>query len=315
MISDIKFIMNAVSISAQNQAYRHFKLSDGRIYSTDGIVTMSSPISIDISCNPRADQFLKAMESCSENKTVWLESNGKVCVKNRRSKAYVDCFEGDIPIIAPQGEKILSDEHFIDILKKLYPLIGTDENRIWSNGILFDGASAIVTNNVIIAKHDIGFDFKNKVSIHRDCIKKIIKANCTIESIQCSNNSVTFNCADDRWIKCQTLPSDWPDVENILSQTYSPVNLNKSIFDAIDFLLPFSKDGKLFIEENCVKTSNVINDGASFIIDGLNGKGIYQIHMFSLLKNIAENIDLTSWPKPCLFDSKNLKGAIIGFPS
>ncbi|QFR59683.1 hypothetical protein P6F33_gp82 [Pseudomonas phage Quinobequin-P09] len=45
---------------------------------------------------------------------------------------------------------------------------------------------------------------------------------------------------------------------------------------------------------------------------GFPFEGVYQIEMLKLLKDVAQKIDFSAYPNPCLFYGDRLRGAIVG---
>jgi hypothetical protein len=78
-------------------------------------------------------------------------------------------------------------------------------------------------------------------------------------------------------------------------------------------MLPFLGDEeRLYLLDGEIATSPEEGIGARLEIPGLPAGGVFNAHMLRLALERQEQIDFSSYPKPCLFVGKNLRGAIIG---
>ena len=77
-------------------------------------------------------------------------------------------------------------------------------------------------------------------------------------------------------------------------------------------VLPFrDKLDRVFFRDGHVRTSENDDEGAMMKVEGLPD-AIFNIDMVKLLQDNADKVDFESYPSPCLFTSKRVRGAIVG---
>jgi hypothetical protein len=72
--------------------------------------------------------------------------------------------------------------------------------------------------------------------------------------------------------------------------------------------------GRILFRNGVVSTTSVEEEqaGATVEVESVIHEGIFNFKYFLKLQGIADTIDLSTYPKPCLFMGENIKGVIIG---
>lgn len=314
MLSELKFVQRAVSKKDFVPAMTHFSIQDGLIRSYNGVIALCCRIPIDINCNPKAEPLIKAISNCSETVVLNLTDSNRLKIQSGNFKAFIDCIDGDTPHVMPEGEIIEIDGNVIlEAFRKIITFVGEDASRPWANGILLKGSSAFATNNVCLIEYWLSANIPIEVNIPKVAIKELLRINEAPISIQLTDKSITFHFPENRWLRSQLLTTEWPDLEKILNRDSNPVPINHELFTGLDVIKPFvGKLGHVFFKGSKLMTSLVENEGASYELDNFEYKGTYHIEILPLLKGVAEQIDLSSYPNPCIFYGERLRGAIIG---
>lgn len=319
MLSALKFVIGAVSTKNYEPALKHFKLQSGTIRSFNGMLALSSPINIDIDCCPQAKQLVSAIQQCNDKDTLTLSLTPaeQLRIKCGTYKAIVPCIKDDKEShVQPEGDIVQLQGDILTGLKALYPIIGNDASRPWSNGILIIGDNLFVTNNVCLVQYKIATTFPITCNIPRIAIREMLRIDEIPLTAQVNNHSITFHYQSGRWIRAQLLSvHDWPDILTLLDSTpadnLQPINM--SIFEALPKLKPFiDKYNRIYFNENGISTSNEPDNGASFDIPNFNQYGIYSHEKLALLEPIAKYIDFSKYPNKVLFTGPSLRGVIIG---
>src|SRR6266478_2176594 len=162
MLEILKFIQGAVSKKDYVPALQHFRIKDGTIQGFNGAIALSSPINLNLCCNPLAVPFIKAIQTCRDTVQLHLTQSKRLAIKSGSFVAFIECLpdDKDFPTIVPEGDDISIDgELLVSNLKILAPFIAEDASRIWARGILFRGTSAYATNNVILVEKWLGSNF------------------------------------------------------------------------------------------------------------------------------------------------------------
>lgn len=313
MLSELKFVMGAVSKKDFIPALTHFRIQDGKVRSFNGTLALCTPISLDINCIPKAEPLVKAIQQCDDTVVLTLTPTGKLSIKSGGFKALIDCVDTETPHVTPEGERFeLDGEALLQGLKTILPIVGNDASRPWSNGVLLLGHSAFATNNVILLEYWIGTAFPLCCNVPRSAIKEMVRIGEPPLYAQATDHSITFHYSNDRWIRTNLLDIKWPDVTRILNTENNPLPFDDRIFEGLEKIKYFSdKIGRVYIGDGCLRT-HLDEEGATYEIPDYKETGIYQIEMLYLLKGIAKQIDWSLYPKPCIFYGERVRGAIIG---
>jgi DNA polymerase III sliding clamp (beta) subunit (PCNA family) len=314
MLAELKFVVGSVAKKDYLPALTHFCIENGTVRGFNGTLALCSPIPFDISCKPKAIPLVQAIRNCTDTIALSMTATGRLSVKSGKFKAFVECIEGPSNHVEPEGDRIDFDgEAFLKGIKSVSDYMGDDASRPWSNGVLLKGQSAFATNNVIVVEYWTGVDFPIVVNIPRPAVKEILRIDEAPEYAQTTDSSFSLHYSDGRWIRTQLLPSDWPDLARILDQPCNPQPVNPELFAGLEVIKPFAdKLGRVTFHEGAVCTSLVEGDGAKYDVEGLPDNGSYNVEMLASLAGVVHTIDLTTYPKPCIFYGERLRGAIIG---
>lgn len=319
MLKELKFVQGAVGKKDLLPAMTHFQIQGGHVRSYNGTLALSSPIPFDLNCCPKADQLVKAIGQCEDTIVLSMTPAGKLRVQSGKFRAFVEntIDTGFHPV--PEGEPLAFDGvTLLAALKVLYPFIGNDASRPWTNGVLLNHQSAFATNNTCIVEYWLGTPFPHQINIPKACIKEMLRVDEAPTHAQLAPGSITFHYEDGRWIRSQLLGVEWPFemIAKILNRDNTPVKLPNDTFEAIAKLNKLS-DGsnRIYINHGLLTTHMEEEMGGSVEVDGLEFQGCYNIAMLLLLDNVVTHADFTLYPEPALFFGPQLRGAIVGMRS
>lgn len=319
MLKTLKFVMGAVAKKDFLPAMTHFRIQNGTVRSFNGVIAISAPIDIDLDCIPKAQSLYKAISKCdSEQTKMAMTPAGRLSIRSGSFKALVDCVpEQETPHTLPEGPVFeVQGEVFMAAIKAVFNFIGDDAARPWSNGVLFRGQSAFATNNVCIVEYWTGINFRNDLNIPIAAIKEMIRVGEPPSKIQLGEGNITFHYSGDRWIRTQLISTDWPDVSKILNRQSTPKAFPVTFFEELEKLNDFTdKTGAVHFLGDIVSTLPVLDEGesgASVMVLGVPDGQIFNLPMLMLLKGVAQNIDFSGYPGPCMFYGDRLRGALMG---
>lgn len=314
MLTELRFVQGAVAKKDFLPALTHFVIENGKVRGYNGKIALCSPIPFDIACKPKAAPLVRAIANCSDTVALSMTPAGRLRVQSGSFKAFVDCVEGETPHTEPTGEPIeINGEAMLAAMKAVQPFVGEDASRPWTNGVLLRGQSVFATNNVSLVEYWVGSAFPLTLNIPREAVKEIVRIDEPPIGAQVDDKSFTLHYANGRWIRTQLLATDWPDLAAVLDRTSAQQPVDPLLFDGLEVIRPFvDKMGRVFFQDGGITTHQVEGEGASFHLDGFPWDGVYNIEILRLLKDTANSIDWSAYPKPCLFFGENLRGALIG---
>jgi len=315
MLKDLKFVAGAVGKKEIVQGLTHFRIANKTIKGFNGTIGLCGPIDMDLDITPKAEQFMKAIQTCEDVIALHVTAKGKLSIKSGNFKALVDCLPPEnYPEITPEGEKVALNGKLLQAIKSISPFISEDASRAWSRGILFKGQSAYATNNIALVESWLGFDFPITVNVPKAAISELIRINEEPEYLQVSENRITFHFSGNRWLCSQTYSTEWPDLANVLNKESIQSKFPKLLVQCLEDLKPFTDtfDRVNLFKEGRISTSETDDGGAEYFIEDIVNDGSFnRQHLLTVLE-VADTIDFTAWPSPCLFYGDNIRGAIIG---
>jgi DNA polymerase III sliding clamp (beta) subunit (PCNA family) len=313
MLKELKFVQGAVAKKDLLPAMTHFRIEDGYVRSYNGSLALCSPIPFDINCNPKADSLVKAISKCQETVTMTMTPGGRLSLKSGSFRSFIECVDGDTPHVGPAGEVVQFDGGtLLKAFKVLYPFIGDDASRPFTNGILLKDNSAFATNNVCLVEYWLGSPVPFVANIPRAAIKEVLRVDEAPTHAQLEQSSITFHYTDGRWIRSQLLDKTWPDLTRILDQPSNAKPIDPRLFEGLEVLKGVSDSAALFLKDGELRTHLEDQTGGTYEIEGLDVEGCYQMQIFGLLEGVVTHADFSLYPDPCLFFGERLRGAIVG---
>lgn len=316
MLKALRFVQGAVAKKDYTPILTHFRIHNGFIRSYNGILSLCSPIPLDINANPTALGLLKVIRACDNTIAINLTPKGRLSVKSGNFQAFVDCTEETFPEINPEGPSVDLQPGLLSIIKQLTPLTAQDASRPWAQGILFRGNSAYVTNNVVLAERWLGYTFPVEINVPQPALLEMLRINEDPIRMQATDKSCTFHYANNRWLHSTTYSVEWPDVSRVLEHEHGAIqDIPNELWVGAHKMLPFVDDFEvLWLSPNRIHTHCEADVGASDTVEGLNVDATIAMNIkhLLLLEGVAKQIAFTKAPRPSMFYGENIRGAILG---
>lgn len=274
-IKDIlKFIKGGADTSVNakglNVATAYYRIHEGTIMSTNGVMTIKAKIPLDISCCPEAESFRKAIDICDSDDTdIYLTKTGKLTIKSGKFRAIIKNLPFDEfrepEYLYDDYEKVsISDSTIIDDLKWLIKYIGDDASRRWSNGIFIKGNKAYVTNNIILIEKELDFEINGAIAIPKSVIAELVNNKENPTYLYYNDNNIRLVYKGKKIIISQLLENKWPTNMAALFENFD----RKKFFPIKKDLIEGTKTLVRFKVENITKLN--IEKGTLTIINGNN---------------------------------------------
>lgn len=321
MLSALKFVQGAVAKKDFVPALTHFRIANGLVKGFNGQLAICSPINLDLDCSPLATPFVKAIAACGETIALHLASNGKLVVRSGSFKAHIECDDPkNFPEVLPGGQSIKLDDSLLPALICLEPFIAEDASRPWACGVLFDGASAFATNNIVLMEYWLGFTFPGRINIPRSAIREILRIGVNPTRLQITDTRLTFHYEDGRWISTALFEPQWPATAELLDRflTASAESVTDEFWAALEQLRPFCDDlDRVYFCANAgaLSTSPQPELEGTSVAVACPSAGIYNVTQLLALRSIATKIGFDAYPQPVPFFGERTRGIIVGMRS
>lgn len=313
MLEVLNFVKGAIASKDFVPALTHFHIAGGVIHGFNGRLALVSPIDLDIKASPKALQFIKAIEVCSERSTIAMSMTdaGRLAIKAGKTKVFVDCIDTPLTGIEPEGELMPLAEGFIQALRKVAGFMAEDASRPWATGVLFRGESAFATNNVILVEHWLGNAFPVSVTIPSPTVKELLRIKADPLQVQVAESALTFHYGNSRWLKAQAQNQQWPDLSRVLNVDCTPSPIPETFFPGLETLSHFTDDrDRVFFVEGGITTHIEQGVGAMVEVEGLPAFGCYQVKQLKLLEGKVSKADFSRYPEPAIFFGENFRAAM-----
>ena len=314
MLETLKFVQGAVASKGFAPELTHFCIKDGMVKGFNGALALASPIDLALDVTPKAIPFIKAILACKDTTTMTLTPTGRLSIKSGKFKAFVECIDDTYPDVQPEGEKIPITGDFMSALKKVAPFIAEDASKPWARGVLFNGQTITATNNIVVVQHWLTEPFPVKVNVPINAVKELIRIKDTLTHFSMSDRSITFYYSSGRWLRSNLIETAWPDIDRVLDKDSNQQAFPEGFFMAIEDIKHFAEEtGRLILADGKICTTLVEGEGASVLLDNLPAnKASFNTKHLASIEGVADTIDLSQYPAPCIFYGDNLRGAIIG---
>lgn len=314
IIDVIKFVNTAINDKSPVGEMTHILIENGHVRGTNGMLSIGSPIELDLTCAPHAATLLRAIRSCKEVVSLSITPGGRLSVKSGKFRALVPCID---PLECtyhskPSGSVVnLYGAVLFKAFEKLKDFVSTDGTRPWSTGVLLRGQSAFATNNICMIESWLGIDIPFIVNVPLDAVKAVIDRKVPPARILMDERSMTFFYDSGAWIKTQLIEDQWPPVERVLDQESSPCPVPAGFFEGLASISKFSEEGRVYFRDGRMCTSQHDSEGAAYDVENLAEEGLYNIASLQLLDGVATSVDFDRYPNHALFFGDKVRGAVL----
>lgn len=316
MLTELQFVKGAIAKKDFDPTLTHFLIRNRRVWSFNGVIGLSSPIECDLDLAPQGQQFLKALNACTETISLHMATNGQLTVKAGRFRTFVDCVPPEEhKALPPAGSFVELDGSLLGALRKLEPFIAVDASRPWACGILFRGQSAFATNNITFVEYWLGYNFPIEVNIPTQAVRELIRIGEEPLGLQVCEDRLTFYYSGHRWLMTKLSALEWPNMDRIFDLVASAdlEHVDDSFFDAIAQIKPFTDDmGRVIFGDGKLRTS--ADDAAATVVEFPPAplSGSYNCDNLLALRGVAQKADFNHYPKPVAFTGDRVRGVVAG---
>lgn len=324
MLDDIRFVMAAVAKKAYVQELTHFNIRGGRITGYNGQMALSSGIGVDFDVQPNAADFLAAVRACEGTISLHVTATGRLSVRDGKFRSLINCLPDEPQFdVQPDGDVVEVGPTFLEGLRLLAPVMGSDASRPWACGIKVCTGAMHATNNVIVAQFWHGTAFPVDVVVPAAAVEQLLRIGTAPTKMQVTPHSVTFWFGEERWLKTNLLEGDqWPldRLNGALNAMPGDgqVEVPPLFFSEVGRLKPFlEEDQGIYLTPEGIRTHrdpDAARGAVEMRLEGAQELMSFNHTQLTILGQVATHIDWRSYPKPCMFTHKgvHLRGLVIG---
>jgi len=270
LLEALKFV--AIAQKKAGTPYQtHCVIKDGYLFGFDGVVTVGTPLNIDLNCCPHTYNLMQALAHCGADLTITNETLN-LTIKSGKYKSVIDCYPIESMVInAP-------DEKFVEVTDGF-----TNGLRLAAKVALNDAAgtrailkSVYLTSNVIAATDSFhlieywhGVPGIPPVLLPKRTAE--IVAGCTkqLTHIGGSSHSITFHFDDGSYVRSGLIDGLYPNYENLLAFDGVALPPPDDFFDAVKKVSAFNESGKIYMTGGKICSKVTPELGSSFDVDNI----------------------------------------------
>lgn len=280
---------------------------------TNHVITMGELIQEDLLAYPKAKLMIAALNKCSETMSI-TQLDGKLSIKSGKFRALVPCMPiEDVQRVFPDNAIANINDKLKSSINDVAAITENEESVVTASILIHDGC-VVATDRKIILQSYHGISLPT-LALPKAIIKPLSSNSKPLSGFGFSNSSCTFYNEDGSWIKSQFFNEQWPNVSTILDKKCNLWPLPEGFYDAVNSLEPFSEDGLVYFDTNCMRSHSSPDKGASYEVYGLPPGPIMNIKQLKIVKPFVKQVDFLvphHNTKMMYFYGDNVRGAIAG---
>jgi DNA adenine methylase len=299
----------------------HIVIDNLRATASTRWLAISAPINIPFDIKPQAQPLAKAIKIADDINAPVVTSMtkaGKLTIKANKFSAHIECVSDHdlMQPIQPSGELVPNAGQIFKAFEMLIPFISEDELRPELKGVYIGNNSCYAVSNVTFAQYWTGVPMRTSVIVPEEFVKMIVQLGEEPESIQLSQNSITFWFHGERRVTTALIEGDWP-IERInaaLDAPCNPVPIGDEFFEALDAVNAFTDEKEsIYIYPDYITSSVEDEHGARVdFATGAPHRVIMTSHYLEKLQGVATGIDWSRYPQACTWRGERMRGVTLG---
>jgi hypothetical protein len=299
----------------------HFCIHDGRIYGSNGRVSIDAPFPHfrDEPTVVPAVPFAKAVDKCEGDPIIeitdeYLTLKSKVR-KMRKIRLPLSQDQYSIPVT--QGDRYECPAGYARALVTVRDFISRDASRPWAMSILASGGYLYATNNVILVRTPFEWPTEMPVfGLPSFGVDEVCRIRLSTEPdyVWISDNQLAFEYEDDVWVRSVMFEADWPDVDAMMPDCSDLPLIPANFKDVTRDMIPFNDDNKFPIVKYNGKVISTLEGGMiaqDELEVELHEASFHAVPLLMVLDH-ATRLDLSPYPKPCPWSGTDIEGVIVG---
>ena len=317
MLEALRFVQGAVAAKELIPELTHFRLIPGYIMGFNGVMSLCSPIDLELTAAPKAVKFTKAIAACKDPAVaIKMTANGRLSITSGKLRAYIECLPDYAFDYYPTGDTVVAlPTTFLDSLKAASAFSGEDASRPWCRAVHMENQCLYATNNIVAVQSWFGVDTP-PLTLPDTAVRELLRIKQPPTHLQTDGNSVSFHYENKRWLRTQLISEPWPVpvFDKLFDESHSAfaVAIPDGLRAASEQLSSFD-DGPLsllYLAPDSIRTHLEPTEGAQIFVEtGVDEETIYLAKALRLVLTVA-----TGWNpigRPVAFVGDRLRGIVL----
>jgi hypothetical protein len=314
LASAVDFIGCATRVTGPNEYAGFIQFVDGWALAFDGVLSAGHKIEESFTVSPQLDTLKRAIATAKGKTSYTVIDNNRLAVTADKFRAIVPCMPlADMPDVSPDAAVAPITDAVRDGFEQLGPLVKESGLTVVEASLLLQANSMVATDRVVMAEYWHGVDLPPALLLPKVFLNAIIANKKKLVGFGfTAGTSVTFHYEDGSWIKTQMFSEGWPNWQGVLNQQVSPAPIPAGIFEAVEAVLPFSKEGSIYFGADTVRSHDDIAEGASFECPNAPANWAFNGKRFLYLKGRCDTIAFSQEARAAFFFNTTppMRGAI-----
>jgi hypothetical protein len=288
----------------------HALINNNEIKATNGVLTLSHPISESLTACPHTTLLETALKKTKESFSLTMKSASELQVKSGRLRTTVPCLPSIemLPTILPDPLVASLTEEFAVGVRCVSPFVKENSPHIITASALLSSGSISCTSGPFLLEYWHG------VSMPTLCVPKpfltvVGDIKDTPIGFGFSATSLTIHYADNRWIKTQLYQERWPDLSAVLNRPHKQTPVPAALAEGIATVSGYNDSTRLYFRDGYIRSASI--GGAEYEIPELAGVNvILGTNDLSKLISDITHLDIIGADGVSFFYGKNFRGAI-----
>lgn len=303
LIEAVDFISHASDPKSKYTWQQFGRFVGGWAMATNGSMRAGHPIEEDLTICPHLGLLRSALVKAGASVAMTALDAGRLSVVGGALRVVVPCAPGDTlppaaghPPIAPLDDRVKAG--FAALLK----LAKDEADTLYESSFLLRANTVVGCNGNLAMEFWHGNDLP-VVNIPHAFAKAIVSIPKKLTGFGWQEGrSVTFHFEDGSWLATQLKEGTWPEaIDRVLNADKTLEDCPPKLFEALETIAEFSKDGAVHFHEDKLKTSYSSIDaegnsvyGATYDVPGLIGGHSFTANLLKLAKPGCAKIDYTT---------------------
>jgi DNA polymerase III sliding clamp (beta) subunit (PCNA family) len=255
----------------------HCRIANGTIVGFDGGLMAGCYTEETLRVCPHTKTLIAALSKCEGAISITELDSGRLSIKSGKFNARVPCipFE-DIPPVSPDNPCATLTDDLKAALRAVLPLADHTADRPAFAGVLVQAGTVATTNGAVLLEAWHGIDLP-PILLPKASAEAICKNPKKLTEFGFSHNSASFFYEDGSFIKTQLFENVFPDYKRLLDVESNPAELPEGFYEAIEKVMPFAEEGRVYFIDGKISSHPSLEEGASYavagIIDGIGFSG------------------------------------------